>query len=79
MLSQTWFAYLQIQQLQSNIIIHLEWCVLPSNESKSDIYSLLAQFLVFIPLYSCRNKIQFARWKTHVDVEINLKKAIFNK
>ena len=60
MLSQTWFAYLHIQQLQSNIIIHLESCVLPSDESKSDIHSLLAQFLVSIPLYSsCRNKIWF--------------------
>ncbi len=39
-------VYLHIQQIRSNIIIHLELCLWPPGECKSSIHSHLAPFLV---------------------------------
>ncbi len=44
-------AYLHSKQLQGNIIIHLEWCVWPPGECKTNIHSLSSTFgLHQIPL-----------------------------
>ncbi len=40
------FIWRHTQQLSRNMIIHLESCLCPTDEYKSNIYSLLALFLV---------------------------------